>query len=136
MDTRLVGADDVVGCLLHSDRGSQCRARKAQRALSYHQMVGSMGRVGFAGDNAVMESFFALLQRNVLDRRRWDSRDELRIAIVIRIPRSATTSGESRRRVRWVSPTTSVSTESCLSKTPAQQAGGACQQRSRGSALR
>jgi hypothetical protein len=45
-------------------------------------MVGSMGQVGSAGDNAAMESFFALLQRNVLDRRRWDSRDELRIAIV------------------------------------------------------
>jgi len=30
---------------------------------------GSMGRVGAAGDNAAMESFFALLQNNVLDRR-------------------------------------------------------------------
>ncbi|ANS32461.1 integrase catalytic region [Rhodococcus wratislaviensis IFP 2016] len=29
-----------------------------------------------------MESFFALLQRNVLDRRRWSSREELRLAIV------------------------------------------------------
>jgi putative transposase len=53
-----------------------------QRALTRHRMVGSMGQVGAAGDNAAIESFFALLQRNVLDRRRWDSRDELRIAIV------------------------------------------------------
>jgi predicted ferric reductase len=30
-----------------------------------------MGRVGACGDNAAMESFFALLQRNVLDRQRW-----------------------------------------------------------------
>jgi putative transposase len=45
-------------------------------------MVGSMGQVGSAGDNAAMELFFALLQRNVLDRRRWDNRDELRVAIV------------------------------------------------------
>ena len=37
-------------------------------------MVGSMGRVGAAGDNAAMESFFSLLQKNVLDRRRWDTR--------------------------------------------------------------
>ena len=29
-----------------------------------------------------MESFFALLQKNVLDRRTWTSRDELRLAIV------------------------------------------------------
>lgn len=34
-------------------------------------MVGSMGRVGTAGDNAAMESFFTLLQKNVVDRRRW-----------------------------------------------------------------
>ncbi len=30
-------------------------------------LTGSMGRVGASGDNAAMESFFALLQRNVLD---------------------------------------------------------------------
>lgn len=48
-------------------------------------MVGSMGQVGSAGDNAAMESFFALLQRNVLNRRRWATRDDLRIAIVTRI---------------------------------------------------
>jgi transposase InsO family protein len=51
-------------------------------------MVGSMGQVGSAGDNAAMESFFALLQRNVLDRRRWTARDELRIAIVTWIERT------------------------------------------------
>ncbi|EOM75767.1 transposase [Rhodococcus rhodnii LMG 5362] len=41
-----------------------------------------MGRVGACGDNAAMESFFALLQRNVLDRRCWRTRQELRLAIV------------------------------------------------------
>jgi transposase InsO family protein len=51
-------------------------------------MVGSMGQVGSAGDNAAMESFFALLQRNVLDRRRWTGREELRIAIVTWIERT------------------------------------------------
>jgi putative transposase len=79
---------DVAGCIFHSDRGSQFRARKAQRALALHGMVGSMGQVGSAGDNAAMESFFALLQRNVLDRRRWASREELRIAIVTWIERT------------------------------------------------
>jgi putative transposase len=44
-------------------------------------MVGSMGRVGAASDNAAMESFFSLLQKNVLDRRYWATREELRIAI-------------------------------------------------------
>lgn len=41
-----------------------------------------MGRVGACDDNAAMESFFALLQRNVLDRQRWATRAELRLAIV------------------------------------------------------
>ena len=58
------------------------------RELRRHDMVGSMGRVGAAGDNAAMESFFALLQKNVLDRRRWNTRDELRIAIVTWIERT------------------------------------------------
>jgi transposase InsO family protein len=79
---------EVAGCILHSDRGSQFRARKVHRALARHRMVGSMGQVGSAGDNAAMESFFALLQRNVLDRRRWATRDQLRIAIVTWIERT------------------------------------------------
>ena len=41
-----------------------------------------MGRVGPAGDNSAMESFFALLQKNVLNRRSWATREELRVAIV------------------------------------------------------
>jgi transposase InsO family protein len=34
-----------------------------------------------------MESFFALLQKNVLDRRGWSGREELRLAIVAWIER-------------------------------------------------
>jgi putative transposase len=79
---------DVAGCILHSDRGSQFRSRKAQRALVRHGMVGSMGQVGSAGDNAAMESFFSLLQKNVLDRRTWTTREELRIEIVTWIERT------------------------------------------------
>lgn len=41
-----------------------------------------MGRVGACGDNAAMESFFSLLQKNVLDRKRWATKEELRLAIV------------------------------------------------------
>ena len=51
-------------------------------------MLGSMGRVGAAGDNAAMESFFSLLQKNVLNRRTWTTRDDLRIAIVTWIERT------------------------------------------------
>jgi putative transposase len=51
-------------------------------------MVGSMGRVASCGDNAAMESFFSLLQKNVLNRRSWSTREELRIAIVTWIERT------------------------------------------------
>ena len=35
-----------------------------------------------------MESFFALLQKNVRDRQRWVTREELRLAIVVWIERT------------------------------------------------
>ena len=80
---------DIAGCILHTDRGSQFRSRKVHRALARHGMVGSMGKVGSAGDNAAMESFFALLQKNVLNRRRrWATREELRLEIVTWIERT------------------------------------------------
>ena len=70
------------GTVVHSDRGSQFRSHAYQRALSIHGLRGSMGRVATCADNAAMESFFALLQKNVLNRRRWATRDELRLAII------------------------------------------------------
>ncbi len=88
LDNAVARRGDVAGCVLHSDRGSQFRARKLHRALARHEMVGSMGQVGSAGDNAAMESFFSLLQKNVLNRRRWATREELRIAIVTWIERT------------------------------------------------
>ena len=70
------------GTIVHSDRGGQFRSQSFQHALTRHQLQGSMGRVGAAGDNAAMESFFSLLQKNVLDRNVWETRLELRLAIV------------------------------------------------------
>lgn len=82
LDNAISRRPDAAGCILHSDRGSQFRSRKFVHALNRHHLIGSMGQVGAAGDNAAMESFFALLQKNVLDRKRWRTREELRIAII------------------------------------------------------
>jgi len=79
---------DIAGCMVHSDRGSQFRSRKVLRELHRHDLVGSMGQVASAGDNAAMESFFSLLQKNVLNRRRWATRQDLRIAIITWIERT------------------------------------------------
>jgi len=62
-DNAVARRGDVAGCTLHSDRGSQFRALKLRRALDRHDMVGSMGQVGSAGDNAAMESFSSLTAR-------------------------------------------------------------------------
>jgi putative transposase len=80
---------DPAGTLIvHSDRGSQFRSAAFVRTLKSHGLTGSMGRVGACGDNAAMESFFALLQKNVLDRQRWSTREQLRLAIIIWIERT------------------------------------------------
>ncbi len=78
---------DVAGCIVHADRGSQFRSRRMASALNRHGMVGSMGRVASAGDNAAMESFWSLLQKNVLNQRSWPTRQDLRLAIVVWIER-------------------------------------------------
>jgi putative transposase len=80
---------DPAGTLIvHSDRGSQFRSHAYVRTLRDNGLRGSMGRVGACGDNAAMESFFALLQKNVLDRRRWHTRDQLRLEIITWIERT------------------------------------------------
>lgn len=88
LNNAVIRRRDVAGCIVHSDRGSQFRARTYVHALTRHDLLGSMGRVGAAGDNAAMESFFALLQKNVLDQRRWHTRDQLRTAIITWIERT------------------------------------------------
>jgi transposase InsO family protein len=107
--------ENVADCVVHSDRGSQFRSRKAIRALAHHRMVGSMGRIGAAGDNAAMESFFSLLQKNVLNRRSWATREELRIAIVTWIERTY----HRRRRQDRLGRLTPVEFETMMTKTMA-----------------
>lgn len=108
---------DVAGCIVHSDRGSQFRSRKFVHELDRHGLVGSMGQVGAAGDNAAMESFFALLQKNVLNRRSWATREGLRIAIVTWIERTY----HRRRRQPRLGRLTPVEYEAIMT-TPATQA--------------
>ncbi len=110
---------DMAGCILHSDRGSQFRSRKVHRTLTRHGMVGSMGQVGSAGDNAAMESFFALLQKNVLNRqRRWDTRNELRIEIVTWIERTY----HRRRRQNALGRLTPIEYETIMTSQTADAA--------------
>ena len=69
-----------------------------------------MGRTGTCADNAAMESFFSLLQKNVLDLKRWSSREELRLAIITWIERTY----HRRRRQRGLGKLTPIEFETIL----------------------
>jgi transposase InsO family protein len=109
---------EVAGCIVHADRGSQFRSRKFHRGLGRHGMVGSMGKVASAADNAAMESFFSLLQNNVLDRQPWRTRVQLRIAIVTWIERTY----HRRRRQPSLGRLTPVEFEATMTPTATQAA--------------
>ncbi len=98
------------GTVVHSDRGSQFRSKKYVRALSEAGLLGSMGRVGACADNAAMESFFALLQKNVLNRRKWATRQQLRLAIITWIEASY----HRKRRQRGLGKLTPVEYEAII----------------------
>ena len=69
------------GTVIHSDQGTQFTSWAfTQRALE-SGLVPSMGTVGDCFDNATMESFWARMQVELLDRRRWRTRIELANAI-------------------------------------------------------
>ena len=104
--------------VVHSDRGGQFRSRRYQRTLRAHGLIGSMGRVASAGDNAAMESFFALLQKNVLNRHTWTSREDLRLAIIFWIERTY----HRRRRQRALGRLTPVEFEALIGNTDLAQA--------------
>ena len=104
------------GTIVHSDRGSQFRSHAYVRALRVAGLHGSMGRVGACADNAAMESFFSLLQKNVLNRqRRWTSREELRLAIVVWIEKTY----HRRRRQDRLGRMTPIEFETLLQATHA-----------------
>ena len=75
--------------------------------LKANNLTGSMGRVSSAGDNAAMESFYSLLQKNVLDQKRWRTREELAYAIVYWIEHTY----NRRRRQRGLGKLTPVEFE-------------------------
>ena len=98
------------GVIVHSDRGSQFHSRKFTMALRAYKAKGSMGRVGAAGDNAAMESFFSLLQKNVLNRKKWGTRRELSVAITYWIERTY----HRKRRQRALGKLTPIEYEAII----------------------
>ena len=69
------------GLLHHSDRGAQYASGDYQARLAAHGIVCSMSRRGNCWDNAVVESFFATLKRELVHQERWSTHAEVHAAI-------------------------------------------------------
>ncbi len=69
------------GVLHHSDRGSQYACGEYRALLARHGMTCSMSQRGDCWDNAVAESFFATLERELIDDADWHTREAARAAI-------------------------------------------------------
>jgi putative transposase len=69
------------GLTHHSDQGSQYVSLAFGRAARQAGIAISMGSRGDAYDNAVAETFFATLKKELVNRRTWPSRHELQSAV-------------------------------------------------------
>lgn len=69
------------GLIFHSDRGSQYASRPFRRRLWRYRMVQSMSRKGNCWDNAVAESFFATLKKELVRDYVFESRAAARSAV-------------------------------------------------------
>ena len=67
--------------VIHSDQGTQYTSWAFTRRALDSGLVPSMGSVGDCYDNGLMESFWARMQVELLDRQRWRTRLELANAI-------------------------------------------------------
>ena len=70
-----------VGTVIHSDQGAQFTSWAFTHRARESGLVPSMGSVGDCFDNAVVEAFWARMQVELLNRRRWRTRIELANAI-------------------------------------------------------
>jgi putative transposase len=69
------------GLIFHSDRGIQYCSEVLRAELHRHGMLQSMSRKGDCWDNAVAESFFGTLKRELIYHERYKTRDEARLSV-------------------------------------------------------
>lgn len=79
----LTSRQPPLGLIQHSDRGSQYTSADYGRILDEHGVRQSIGRPGTCWDNAVPESFFATLKKELIYPHIWPTRQRVRGAIVL-----------------------------------------------------
>jgi putative transposase len=67
----------ATGVVFHSDRGCQYTSRDFAELARRNGVVLSIGRKGECWDNAVAESFFATIKRELISTRAWPTREAL-----------------------------------------------------------
>lgn len=67
---------DDLGLVFHDDQGSQCASRAFQRCLESHGIARSMSRPGNPWDDALAESFFETLKRELVNGKGYKTREE------------------------------------------------------------
>ena len=70
-----------LGCVHHTDRGSQYCSNEYQKLLQKHGFLVSMSRKGCCYDNAIVETFFKSLKAELIWRKPWLTRRACEIAI-------------------------------------------------------
>ena len=71
----------AAGAIHHSDQGSQYTSFAFTRRLAAEGLVGSMGTVGDALDNAMCESLIGTMKIEKLNRQPWRSVEDVRAAV-------------------------------------------------------
>jgi len=69
------------GLMFHSDRGIQYCSEVFRTELRRHVMLQSMSRKGNCWDNAVAESFFGILKRELVYHEMYRTRDDARLSL-------------------------------------------------------
>jgi transposase InsO family protein len=69
------------GLVFHSDRGTQHTSTEFTDLLAANKISQSLSRPRQCWDNAVAESFFASLKLELIDRRSWATRGQVRHAV-------------------------------------------------------
>ena len=69
------------GVIFHSDRGSQYTSQEFRDFCRNNGVRPSVGRTGICFDNAVAESFFATIKKELIHVRPWPTIDKLRTAV-------------------------------------------------------
>ena len=69
------------GAIFHSDRGTQYTSTEFAELLGENKMLQSLSRPRQCWDNAVAEAWFATLKLELIDRRSWATRAQVRTAV-------------------------------------------------------